>query len=435
MRRIWQRLGDSSGSVLILVAGIIFFVAAFTVLAVDISKLLVTRAQLQNAADAGALAGAEMFMQSPVPGKSVIEGRAKELAAANRAYVNSPDKPMDQVSDITATAYDDPSNQNTYGIVKVVTRSVVSQYFTALPGWSKENNYASANPNKFGNVAAVAAARAGPVCKVTCLKPWSIPDRWNDNTWPVDKVWSGNQHWDREKFTDTNQNQLYDSSPTPEAWTDGSSEYSGKKTDGILDGQYNEELYHPINTGYVAWKDLGLELTLKAGNPSGTSASSEYYPIDLPVPTGNGGSTGANRYNWNIAHCNPFSYGPGDTLVTETGAMTGPTGAGMRELIDQDPGAYWDDGCQCVKSQFGDDSPRIVFIPLHDPRIPMQPGKQSIVISKIAAFFIESATVNGDVKGRFVRVASPNGEICPPGQTSGQFVFTISLIDPALANQ
>ena len=50
MRRFWQRLDDSSGSVLILVAGLIFFVAAFTVLAVDVSKLLVTRAQLQNAA-------------------------------------------------------------------------------------------------------------------------------------------------------------------------------------------------------------------------------------------------------------------------------------------------------------------------------------------------------------------------------------------------
>src|SRR5262245_35172296 len=118
MRRFWQRLGDSSGSVLILVAGIIFFIAAFTILAVDISKLLVTRAQLQNAADAGALAGAEMFMQNPVPDKAVIEARARELAAANRAYVNS-DRPMDQISDITATAYDNPADSS-YGIVKVV---------------------------------------------------------------------------------------------------------------------------------------------------------------------------------------------------------------------------------------------------------------------------------------------------------------------------
>ena len=53
------------------------------------------------------------------------------------------------------------------------------------------------------------------------------------------------------------------------------------------------------------------------------------------------GSTGASRYRWNIANCNPTAYGPGDTLVSETGDMKGPTGQGMKDLIAQDPGAYW----------------------------------------------------------------------------------------------
>jgi putative Flp pilus-assembly TadE/G-like protein len=430
MRRFWQRLGDSSGSVLILVAGIIFFVAAFTVLAVDISKLLVTRTQLQNAADAGALAGAEMFMQTPVPDRSVIEARARDLANANRAYVNS-DRPMDQITDITATAFTDAANESTYGIVKCVTRSVVSQYFTALPGYSKVNNYASANPNKFGNVAAVAAARAGPVCSVQCLKPWTIPDRWDDFSQPNATGWSGNNVFDGEKYTDSNNNLYYDNG---EPFVDGSSAYTKTKgAAGPMDGQYSSEYYHPINTGYVAWKDLGLELTLKYGNPSGVSVNSQFTPIDLPIP--GSGSTGADRYRENIANCNPTPYGPGDTLTTENGDMKGPTGQGMRDLINQDPGAYWDDGCQCVKSQFGDESPRIVFIPLYDPRVPLASGKKDVVVSKIAAFFIESATVNADVKGRFVRVAAPGGQICPPGVNSGQFVFTLSLIDPALANK
>ena len=423
MRRFWQRLGDSSGSVLILVAGIIFFVAAFTVLAVDISKLLVTRAQLQNSADAGALAGAEMFMQSPVPDKAVIEARARDLANANRSYVNS-STPMDQVTDITATAYTNAENQNTYGIVKCVTRSVVSQYFTALPGATGKTSEA-ANLNRFGNVAAVAAARAGSVCQVTCVKPWAIPDRWNDNTWPAAKGWNNNGVWDREKFTDTNKNGYHDAG---EPSIDGSSAWT-KNGAGPTDGQYNEEFYNPITTGYVAWKDLGTELTLKAGTPGAAQAPSQYFPIRLP------GSIGGKDYDWNIANCNQHPVGPGDTLQTEQGNKSGPTGHGMRDLIDKDPGAYWDDGCQCVKSQFGDDSPRIVFIPMYDPRIPVNSGLQTIRISKIAAFFIESATVDGTVKGRFVRVQTPNGAICPPGANSGQFVFTISLIDPALANQ
>jgi hypothetical protein len=429
MRRFWQRLGDSSGSVLILVAGIIFFVAAFTVLAVDISKLLVTRAQLQNAADAGALAGAEMFLQNPVPSAAAIEARTRELAGANKSYVNSPDKAMDQVSDITPTVYDDPADVAHYGMVKVVTRSVVSQYFTSIPGTSKQNNFAAANPNNFGNVAAVAAARAGAVCKVQCLKPWTFPDRWDDSPLLGSKNWGNNGTWDSEKFTDSNNNGYYDNG---EPFQDGTSAYT-KNGAGPKDGKYDAEYYHPFNTGYVAWKDLGLELTLKIGQPSGVTTSSQFQAIDLPVPSG--GSTGASRYNWNIANCNPTPYGPGDTLTSENGNMTGPTAQGMRELVNQDPGAYWDDGCSCVKSQYGDDSPRIVFIPLYDPRVPITPGKDThIIISKIAAFFIESSDAAGNVKGRFVRVASPNGEICPPNQNSGQFVFTISLIDPALTH-
>jgi hypothetical protein len=430
MRRFWQRLGDSSGSVLILVAGIVFFVAAFTVLAVDISKLLVTRAQLQNAADAGALAGAEMFLQNPVPDEASIEQRTRELASANKAYINSPDKAMDQVSDITATAFANPADTVHYGMVKCVTRSVVSQYFTALPGYSKRNNFAPVNPDKFGNVAAVAAARAGPLCKIQCLKPWTFADRWDDSGLPGSVGWANNGTYDAEKFTDSNNNLYYDNG---EPYIDGSSAYTKtKNAAGPKDGAYSQEYYHPFNTGYVAWKDLGLELTLKIGQSNGVNTSSQFQAIDLPIP--GSGATGAERYRYNIANCNPTPYGPGDIITTETGNMTGPTAQGMRDLVNQDPGAYWDDGCSCVKSQMGDNSPRIVFIPLYDPRVPLQPGKKSVVVSKIAAFFIESSDANGNVKGRFVRVASPNGDICPPGANSGMFVFTISLIDPALTH-
>ena len=71
---------------------------------------------------------------------------------------------------------------------------------------------------------------------------------------------------------------------------------------------------------------------------------------------------------------------------------------------------------------------------MHDPRIAISvSGKHEITISKIAAFFIESQKANGDVTGRFVRVQSPDGEICPPGQQSPDFVYTLTLIDPSLA--
>jgi hypothetical protein len=88
---------------------------------------------------------------------------------------------------------------------------------------------------------------------------------------------------------DTNQD-LYHEAGEP--FVDGSSAYDKSKgAAGPMNGQYDEEYYQPINTGYVAWKDLGLELTLKAGNPSGAQVSSQYYPIDLPIP-GDNSATG-----------------------------------------------------------------------------------------------------------------------------------------------
>src|SRR5262245_5867679 len=118
MRRFWHRVSDSSGSVLVFVALSIFFLAAVTILAVDISKMMVTRSQLQNAADAGALAGAEMFLDDPVPDAATIEARADAIAQSNRVYTDGKAKPVDLVSDSESKAFTDAATPATYGIVR-----------------------------------------------------------------------------------------------------------------------------------------------------------------------------------------------------------------------------------------------------------------------------------------------------------------------------
>jgi len=404
------RRGDS-GSVLIFVAVAIFVLAAMAILAVDISKLLVTRAQLQNAADAGALAGAELFMESGVtPVKSEVEQHARDVAALNQAFNETYDTPMSPVSDIDAVAVTDAGED--YGTVTVTTRSVVSQYFTGvLPALAR-----------VGRVGAVAAARAGEVCKVQCLKPWSIPDRWDDGGQPGWPAWKDNEHWDAEGFTDLNENGVWDEN---EPFTDG---VDLNRNSGPKNGQYTSEFYHPLLTGYIAAKDLGDLMRFKVADPNDASEPGQFYPIDLCQGEDAKGCPGADNYRWNIANCNPNFYGPTDWVKTENGNMIGPTGQGLRELIAQDPTAYWDEGCQCVLgSKFsGSSSPRIGFIPLHDPRIPLNSGKMSIQIVKIIAVFFEQ--VEGrDVMARFIRVQAP-GEQCPPGQQGAGYVFNLSLI-------
>jgi len=257
------------------------------------------------------------------------------------------------------------------------------------------------------------------VCATTCLKPFSIPDRWDDTGRPGWPRWSGNLHWDSEKFTDQNGNGLYDEG---EPFQDG---VDGSQGGGPQDGLYTSESYHPLLTGYIAHKDLGELMRFKVANPHEASAPGQLYPIDLCFE---GQCTGGAVYRWNIANCNPTLYGPGDWIDTENGNMIGPTGQGLEDLIAQDPGARWEDDCQCIKgSAFGaGKSPRIGYIPLHDPRIPLDSGKMQIQIVKIIAVFFEQ--VQGrDVMARFIRVQAP-GEQCAPGQGGANYVFNLSLI-------
>jgi hypothetical protein len=270
-------------------------------------------------------------------------------------------------------------------------------------------------------LAAPAPALADPscfgLCSVDCVKPISIPDRWDDNGVPGSVGWANNGVWDREIFSDTNGNGLHDPG---EPFIDGSSAFT-KGGAGPLDGIYSAESYDPLNTGYVASKDSGLEITLRMGAPSGASVQTQYYPLDLP--NAGGGSTAAERYGWNWANCNPTSVSITAFLVLNSGNLLGPTAQALRSLIDQDPGAYWDDGCQCVNSALGNESPRLIILTAHDPRIPIN-ASGPILVTKLIGLFIESADVNTNVRGRLVQIHRTGDNSCATG---GDFIVDCAV--------
>src|SRR5262249_31481446 len=147
------------------------------------------------------------------------------------------------------------------------------------------------------------------LCSMDCVKPISIPDRWDDSSVPTAPGWSNDHQWDSEKFTDTNGNGIYDPG---EPFVDGSSAYT-KSAGPTPNGQYDAEYYDRLNTGYVAVKDLGLEITLKMGAPIGATVGTQYYPLDIPSGSGSAG------YSWNWANCTPILVSIADRLVTENG--------------------------------------------------------------------------------------------------------------------
>jgi hypothetical protein len=428
-----QFMKKEQGNALILGALSFAVLTAFGVLTIDVGRLLVTKNQLQNAADAGALAGASLFCEQADPADADVQSQVRLVGGSHLTLaMDKPEKVDIPNAQIAITRLPEEGRN----VVEVTTKSVTRQYFLNLlvamnwggPGGTSDE------------VTAVAAAACGATCGVTCVKPWSIPDRWDDNT-PVNgytggtvngkkaKNWRNNNHWDSEfdSAQDTNNNGLWDPG---EGFTDDNG-----------NGQYDQEAYNPLLTGYIPDPypgnllapngDLGLELTLKAGNPLQSPEPGQYFPVDLPPINRGTPITGGDQYRDNIAACNAAQVWPGDWLQMESGNMVGPTNQGMRDLIAQDPGAYWDDVTQSVQNSKFQISPRIVLVPIHDPRIPIKSGNSNVQVTKIVAFFMEQMEGSGDVRGRFLKVRNP-GEPCVAGAGGAggavSFTYQLSLI-------
>jgi len=259
--------------------------------------------------------------------------------------------------------------------------------------------------------APVFAQGCPPLCLVSCLKPIAFADRWDDVT-PIAGYtgggkkpnWQNNGRWDAEAFTDSNANGLWDPGE----------DY----TDGNANAIYDAEAYHSLLTGYIPLPypgnllapdgDLGLQITLQPGSPS-IPAPGQYVAIDFPALNRGTPVSGSAEYSNNWATCNPAIIGGGDVCQIEPGGMLGPTNQAMRDIIALDPGAYWDPGTSTVLGSAFGQSPRIIMIPLTDPRVPMTRG--TAAITKVIAFFMEQMVGNAAVQGRLT-TALGSGQSC-----------------------
>src|SRR5436190_5666308 len=259
------------------------FMAAST-LAIDVGMFMTARSQAQNAADAGALAGATALVFNSYADRSAggpaVQG-AVNAAKANQVMAASPSvAPGDVTFPLGPTGIDNRVRVQVY----------------------RDNAHASAVPTLIGplfgvptvNINAVAVGEASPANAETCVKPFTIPDRWREGD---GSLWTPNNTFD-----------MYDA--------------KGKKLPNpdIYIGPEDKVNY----TGYNPVRDKGLELRLKADN--GTKLTASFYnPWDLP------GSVGASDYRDNIANCNTAKFGYGANMPPENGNMVGPTGQGTND--------------------------------------------------------------------------------------------------------
>ena len=294
--------------------------------------------------------------------------RAVEFAGYNRAVQNNSQPVVIEPEDVTFPQTD---------VIRVVTHRTAATGDPLRTYFLRVVNPFRANT---ADVTASAMAQAFDVCGTPCLKPWCIPDRWQD----------------------ANGNDTYDAG----------------------------EVYDPNVTGYKAPADVGLAVTLKVGNSQSSVARSIFYPVDYPPRNypGQNPLTGGSTYRDWIAECCPYLAGPGDQLQLEPGNKTGPTVSGVAELIAQDRGAYWDAGSGKVRGSAFTRSPRVALVPFFDPTLPPKSGRNWVTVTKVGAFFIEGL-VGNEVRGRFIDAMTP-GAPCPGGglNNNGAFLRGIALI-------
>ncbi len=348
---------DARGMSFVFVAmGMMSFLGA-TMLAVDVGMLMTARGQAQNSADAGALAGGVALVYDDFNDRSAggpIVQSALGIARSNA--VMHADISVEP-ADVTFPAAPNPN----------AARVRVQVYRAAARG----NPVSTLVATYFGvtsvDIAAAATAEASPANAATCIKPWAVPDKWDERQTPA---------------------------------------FDGTDTFDALDNQgnpiANPDIYYPVThagyTGYQNGTDYGRQVTLKPGNPNQAYSASHFYPIALSP------NTGAAWYEQNIPGCWPGVAEIGNLIPVEPGNMMGPTVSGTQMLIDMDPTAYWSTSENGVMNSSYHPSPRIVVLPVFDPmqyEEGRQHGRLEIKVANLIGFFIENLQ-GTDVVGRIV---------------------------------
>ena len=359
---------------------LVAFLAAST-LAVDVGMFMTARSQAQNAADGGALAGAVALAFDDFDDRTAA-GPAVQ-SAINTARANAVMREIVSVEAEDVTFPVAPGGES--------NRVRVDVHRTA----ARANSVATLIGPLFGvptvDIAATATAEAAPANAMTCVKPFTIPDRWIENS---DPPWTVDSTFDR---------------------------YDNKGN--LLP---NADVYIPPGVagyaGYQAMPDRGMPLMLRAGVGNNIEPTF-YWSWKMP------GEIGGDFYRDNIANCNQSVFTYGDPMTQEPGNMMGPTLQGIDDLIAKDPDAFWDAGTNRVVSDMHP-SPRVFPIPLYDPEF-YAAGKAngrnaSLRMANWLGFFVESRNGN-NVFGRITPILGTIDKDAGPAP-AGAFPRAIRLV-------
>jgi len=437
-----RRRGER-GTVLVQVAVALLALLAMAALVFDYGVMWVSRAQSQNAADAGALAGAISLAFDSDTDFNGARAKAIAVAQQNRVWTSVPDITN---ADVTFPACPPGAPGVPDTCVKVdVFRTTLNRlngnplptYFSRLVGINEQG------------ARATATAQIVTGDTTDCLKPWAIIDRWDE----YDTATNGAE----SEYPNPDPDFRYDS--TFDRYSTGRGGAPPQEPD-----LYVRPGPGVIGTGFRLPIDEGRQFAIKVDTNTNSTVSPGWFrAIRLPRLDG---QTGGNVYRNNIMSCGglPASYADPATVCpasitngnraywaergcfeTEPGNMVGPTDQGVDALVARDPGASWSGG-QIVGSLFSPatSSPRVVPIGVMDIDwfLSQNPSGSNGVIRlvNIYGFFVEgmgdinpatgamTLSANGNnVIGRIMTIPSmARGSSSLP--VSASFLRTIILV-------
>lgn len=380
MNRVQRLIRNEAGMSLVFVGMSLMALLSATMLAIDVGMLMTARNQAQNSADAGALGGATALFYDDYDDRSSTGPAVTSAIAA--ASANEVMSEAVSVLPEDVEFLDDPAGDPNQ--VKVTVRR------TAARG----NPVSTLIAHFFGidtaDIWATATAEVSPSNAMTCVKPFTIPDKWIERQ---DPPWDGADTYD-----------AFDNKGNPLP--------NGDVYIPAVDASGNAD---PGYTGYNNETQRGQRLVIRAATGTNITVSF-YFSLSLF------GVTGGDPYRWNIDNCNTGIMHYGDPLVQEPGAMAGPTIQGIEALIARDPNAYWNEDTNKVGgSQYDTQSPRVFPIPLYDP-IFYDSGKRNgrtadLKVANWIGFFAEEVQGNG-IYGRIIPVGGIRDKTVENGPTN-----------------
>jgi len=384
-------LREERGAGMALIALVTIALLAAMALAIDVGRMVTARTEAQRVADAAALAGAGILAVDPENDGSA-RTEAVDFASLN-TVCGDPIvlQPEDVAVDLDAST------------VEVIVRC------TAERGNPIETFFARV----FGVLTVDVTARAlaiaepaGPTSGEGCLLPIMLPDRWLERP----GVYPG-----------------VDDSFDPEIPNPKNNDLDG---DGVWDVYVPPGEGSPGNpsTGYDG-SVIGTRIEIhKAGGGGGGMNPSWYYPW-APLEEADqlvDGGGGAANYRDRFTRCLQSQYAPGNVVLTEPGAMVGPTNAGFEDLFDEDPEIFWNEsptgptappqgrGCPWRPSAADGagacdyTSSRIRSIPMFDPREAPANGRKEVRIKNFGSVFVEDALPGGNYTARWLGLLTSN---------------------------